>query len=59
MQYPVYLQLSGTENVYAIQGPDRFWECIPLGAQTLCHALIATFTATIPRMRHAVGIASA
>jgi len=42
MQYPVYLQLSGTENVYAIQGPDRFWECTPLGAQTLCHDVIAT-----------------
>ena len=42
MQYPVYLQLSGTENVYAIQGPDRFWECTPLGAQTLCHDVLAT-----------------
>ena len=42
MQYPVYLQLSGTENVYAIQGPDRFWECTPLGTQTLCHDVIAT-----------------
>ena len=42
MQYPVYLQLSGTENVYAVQGPDRFWECTPLGAQTLCHDVIAT-----------------
>ncbi len=42
MQYPVYLQLSGTENVYAIQGPDRFWECTSLGAQTLCHDVLAT-----------------
>ena len=42
MQYPVYLQLSGTENVYAIQGPDRFWECTPLGAQTLCYDVLAT-----------------
>ena len=42
MQYPVYLQLSGTENVYAVQGPDRFWECTPLGAQTLCHDVLAT-----------------
>ena len=34
MQYPVYLQLTGTENVYAIQGPSRFgsapeWEAKP------------------------------
>ena len=42
MQYPVYLQLSGTENVYAIQGPDRFWECNALGASTVCHDIVAT-----------------
>jgi UDP-N-acetylmuramate dehydrogenase len=42
MKYPVYLQLSGTENVYAVQGPDRFWECTRMGAQTLCHDVIAT-----------------
>jgi len=54
MQYPVYLQLSGTENVYAIQGPDRFWECIPLGAQTLCHDLIATTWPERQRIRDMV-----
>ena len=42
MKYPEYLQLSGTENVYAVQGPDRFWECTLLGAQTLCHDVVAT-----------------
>ena len=41
MQYPVYLQLVGTENVYAVQGPDRFWECTKLGAQTICHDVVA------------------
>ena len=41
MQYPVYLQLIGTENVYAVQGPDRFWECTKLGAQTICHDVVA------------------
>lgn len=54
MQYPVYLQLSGTENVFAIQGPDRFWECIPLGAQTLCHDLIATTWPERQRIRDMV-----
>ena len=42
MQYPVYLQLTGTENVYAIQGPSRFWECTRMGGQTMCHDVIAT-----------------
>lgn len=35
MEYPVYLQLRGTENVYAVQGPDRFWECTRIGGQWL------------------------
>ena len=42
MQYPVYLQLPGTENVYAVQGPARFWECTQMGAQTACHDIVAT-----------------
>ncbi|MGB1384013.1 MAG: UDP-N-acetylmuramate dehydrogenase [Flavobacteriales bacterium] len=42
MHYPVYLQLFGTENVYAVQGPSRFWECAQLGGQTLCHDVVAT-----------------
>lgn len=42
MQYPVYLQLLGTKNVYAIQGPSRFYECSTMGDQTLCHDVVAT-----------------
>lgn len=41
MQYPVYLQLTGTENVYAVQGPDRFWECTQIGSQVACHDVVA------------------
>ena len=26
MEYPVYLQMTETENVVAVQGPSRFWE---------------------------------
>lgn len=42
MKYPVFLQLSGTQNVYAVQGPARFWECTKMGAKTVCHDVIAT-----------------
>ena len=42
MQYPVYLQLTGTENVYAVQGPDRFWECTQVGTQIAYHDIVAT-----------------
>ena len=28
--------------MYAIQGPDRFWECNVLGASTVCHDIVAT-----------------
>ena len=41
MQYPVYLQLTGTENVYAVQGPDRFWECTQVGGQIARHDIVA------------------
>ena len=41
MQYPVYLQLTGTENVYAVQGPGRFWECTQVGGQIARHDIVA------------------
>ena len=41
MEYPVYLKLSGTENVYAVQGPNRFWECARMGERWMFHDVIA------------------
>lgn len=42
MEYPVYLQLRGTENVYCVQGPDRFWECTRIGGQWRRQDVICT-----------------
>ena len=40
MEYPVYLQMTETENVVAIQGPSRFWEGQKLGNQVLQHDVV-------------------
>ena len=40
MEYPVYLQMTETENVVAIQGPNRFWEGQMLGNRVLQHDVV-------------------
>ena len=40
MEYPVYLQMTETENVVAVQGPTRFWEGQMLGDRVLQHDVV-------------------
>ena len=40
MEYPVYLQMTETENVVAVQGPSRFWEGQKLGQRVLQHDVV-------------------
>ena len=40
MEYPVYLRMTETENVVAIQGPNRFWEGQVLGNRVLQHDVV-------------------
>lgn len=41
MQYPMFVRLTGTGHVYAIEGPARFWDCQPMGSRVLCTEVIA------------------
>ena len=40
MEYPVYLQMTETENVVAVQGPNRFWEGQMLGNRVLQYDVV-------------------
>jgi len=37
----MYVRLKGTGQVYAIEGPTRFWDCQPIGSRVRCTEVIA------------------